>query len=171
MSAVAIARFDAEGPYLRARTRAIADDHRILGEWMPFASKALGSGEGERGILPAVVIGGAVGGLGLFAIESWTAVISYPINSGARALWSWQAFIPAPFEFAALAAGIVGLVMLFVKARLTQLNHPAFDFDEVMHASRDSFVLALGCDAGADANAALALMAEAGATHTRLINS
>lgn len=171
MSTVAIALFADEGPYLRARTRAIAEERRIVGEWLPYASDALGHGEGEKGILPGVVIGGAIGGLGLFAIASWSSGIAYPINSGARALWSWQAFIPAPVEFAALAGAIVGTILLFVRARLTRLNDPAFDFEEVAHASRDSFVLALSCDAGDDANAALALLAAAGATHSRLVGA
>lgn len=171
MSVVAIALFADEGPYLRARARAVADERRIVGEWMPYASDALGHGEGEKGILPGVVIGGAVGGLGLFAIASWSSGIAYPINSGARALWSWQAFIPAPVEFAALAGAIVGTILLFVRARLTRLNDAAFDFDEIAHASRDSFVLALGCDAGADAKAALALLTKAGATHSRLVGA
>jgi hypothetical protein len=171
VSAVAIATFDSEGAWLRARTRAVARERRILGEWMPYASKALGPGEGERGILPGVLIGGMIGGFGLFALETWSAVWSYPINSGARALWSWQAFIPAPVEFSALAAGIGGVIKLFVKARLTRLNHPAFDWSEVEEASRSSFVLALGCNAGEDANAALDLLAEAGATLSRLIDA
>ncbi|MGN6375219.1 MAG: quinol:electron acceptor oxidoreductase subunit ActD [Sphingomonas sp.] len=170
MTAVAIATFDTEGAWLRARTRALAAERHILGEWLPYASTALGSGEGEKGILPGVLIGGTIGGLGLFALESWSAVWSYPINSGGRALWSWQAFIPAPVEFSALAGAIGGVIMLFLKARLTRLNHPAFDWDEVEQASRSSFVLALGCDLGADANAALDLLAEAGATHSRLID-
>jgi hypothetical protein len=171
MTAVAIATFDSEGAWLRARTRAVAHDHRIVGEWMPYASRALGRGEGEKGIMPGVLIGGMIGGFGLFALESWSAVLSYPINSGDRALESWQAFIPAPVEFSALTAGIAGVIMLFVKARLTRLNHPAFDWSEVAEASRSSFVLALGCHAGEDANTALDLLAEAGATHSRLIGA
>jgi len=169
MTAVAIATFDSEGAYLRARADAIARDHRIVGEWMPYASKALGEGEGRNGILASVLAGGALGGFGLFALESWSAVSAYPIDSGGRALWSWQAFIPAPVEFSALAGGIAGMIALFVKARLTRLNHPAFDWNEVADASQSSFVLALGCDEGEDANAALDLLAGAGATHSRLL--
>jgi len=169
MTAVAIATFDSEGAWLRARTRAIAAGHRVVGEWLPYASKAIGSGEGRGGILPWALTGGAIGGFGLFALECWTAIVSYPFNSGGRALLSWPAFIPAPVEFAALTAGIGGIVAMFVQARLTRLTHPAFDWEEVAEASRSSFVLALGCTAGDDANAAVALLANAGATHSRVI--
>jgi hypothetical protein len=169
MTAVAIALFDGEGTFLRARTRAIAAGHRIVGEWTPYASTALDSDDGKKGILPAVLAGGAIGGLGLFAIEVWTSVAAYPLDSGGRALFSWPAFIPAPVELAAFTGAVGGIVAMFVKARLTRLNHPAFDWDEVAHASRDSFVLALGCTEGEDANAAVALLAATGATHSRVI--
>ena len=168
MTALAIATFDDEGAFLRARLRAVTAERRILGEWMPYASEALGDGAGQRGILPGVVIGGAAGAIGLFALESWGAGIAYPLNTGARALWSWQAFVPAPVEFAALAGAIVGIALFFRNAGLTRLHHPAFDFPEVAHASRDSFVLAIACDPGEDANIVLTMLAEAGATHSRL---
>jgi hypothetical protein len=171
MTVVAIATFDSEGAWLRARTRAIAHDHRVVGEWMPYAAAALGPGDGERGILASVLAGGAIGGIGLFALECWSAVFAYPFDSGGRALLSWQAFIPAPVEFAALTAGIGGVVAFFVRARLTRLSHPAFGWDEVAEASQSAFVLALGCDAGQDANAAIDLLAEAGATHSRVIGA
>jgi hypothetical protein len=169
MSVVAIATFTSEGAWLRARTRAIAQDHRIVGEWMPYASAALGPGEGRSGILPWVLAGGAIGGFGLFALECWTAIFAYPFDSGGRALLSWPAFIPAPVEFAALTAAIGGVIAMFVRARLTRLHHPAFDWEEVAEASQSAFVLALGCEAGEDANAAIDLFAEAGATHSRVI--
>ena len=169
MTAVAIATFDSEGAWLRARSKALARDHRILGEWLPYASTALGDGEGRDGILPWVLGAGCAGGISLFALECGTAAFAYPIDSGGRALLSWEAFIPAPVEFSALAARIGGMIALFVKARLTRLSHPAFDWGEVAEASQSAFVLALGCDAGIDADAAINLLAEAGATHTRLI--
>lgn len=169
MTAVVIATFASEGAWLRARTRAIAHDHRIVGEWMPYASASLGAGEGRRGILRWVLAGGAIGGFGLFALECWSAVLAYPIDSGGRALLSWQAFIPAPVEFAALTAAIGGLIAMFVAARLTRLHQSAFDWDEVAEASQSAFVLALGCDEGEDANAVIDLLAEAGAAHSRVI--
>ncbi len=169
MSAIAIASFDDEGPFLRARLKAIAADYRILGEWMPFAATSLGKGDGEGGILPAVIVAGLVAGAALFALTVWSAVFAYPLNLGGRPLLSWPAFVPAPVEFAALAAAIGGVAMLFRNAGLTRLHHPAFDFAEVAEASQGAFVLAIGCDAGEDANAALALLAGAGASHSRLI--
>lgn len=168
MTAIVLATFAGEGPYLRARTRAVAAEHRIVGEWMPYASDALGDGEGQRGIRMTAILAGIAGAIGLFALTAWSMLLAYPFNEGGRPLWSWQAFIPAPVEFGALTAAVGGVIMLFRNARLTQLHHSAFDFDEVARAAQDRFVLAIGCDAG-DANGVIALMADVGATHSRLV--
>ena len=171
MTALAIATFAEEGPYLRARVAAVAAQRRIVGEWLPYASEALGEGEGERGIRAAAIIVGVLGAVGLFALTTWSMMIAYPLNVGGRPLWSWPAFIPAPVEFGALAAAIGGVTVLFRNARLTRLHHSAFEWDEIARASQDAFVLAITCDAGDDANRVLALMANAGATHSRLVGA
>ena len=169
MTAIAIATFDDEGPYLRARIRAVAAERRIVGEWLPYASDALGAGEGQRGIRGATILAGVAGAVGLFALTAWSTMVAYPLNEGGRPLWSWQAFLPAPVEFGALAAAVGGIIVLFRNAWLTRLHDAAFDLDEVARASQDAFVLALACDAGDDANRVLALLAAAGAAHSRLI--
>jgi len=169
MTALAIAAFDAEGPFLRARTRAIAEERRIVGEWTPYPSEALGGPDGTGGILAAAIVAGLLGAGALFALTAWSAIVAYPFNTGARPLFSWPAFLPAPIEFGALAAAIGGVAMLFRRAGLTRLHHHAFDLDEVADASRGAFVLAVACDAGEDANAALAMLAAAGAAHSRVV--
>ena len=168
MTVLALATFAGEGPYLRARLHLLADERRIVGEWMPYAGETLGEGEGASGVRGAAIGAGVVAGAGLLALTAWSAAVAYPFDAGARPLLSWPAFLPAPVEFGALAAGIGAMVMLFRNAALTRLHHPAFDLDEVAAASRDAFVLAVACDAGEDANAVLATLAATGATHTRL---
>ena len=171
MTAIALGTFASEGTYLRARIRITGREHRLLGEWLPCAAESLGDGAGQSRIRAVTAIAGLVGGGGLFALTAWNAVSAYPLNVGGRPLWSWPAFLPAAVEFGALVAAIGGIVLLFLNAGLTRLHHPAFDLDEVARASLDAFVLAFGCDAGEEANEVLALMAEAGATHTRLITA
>ena len=171
MTAIAIGTFADEGAYLRARICVVAREHRLLGEWLPYAAESLGDGAGQVHIRTVTVVAGLLGGGALLALTAWSTVFAYPFNVGGRPLWSWPAFLPAAVEFGALAAAIGGMVLLFLNAGLTRLHDAAFDLDEVARASLDAFVLAFGCDAGEDANAVLALMAEAGATHTRLITS
>lgn len=171
MSAIAIAAFGDEGAFLRARLRAVTDGRRVLGEWAPYPPAGLAAGpaaEGGGGMLRAVIVAGAIVGAALFAFESWSAA-DYAFNSGGRPLWSWQAFLPSAIELAALGGAVAGMVLFFRRAGLTRLHDSAFDLDEVAMAS-DAFVLALGCDRGEDANAALALLAQAGATHSRLVD-
>ena len=169
MTALAIATFDAEGPFLRARLRALAEERRVAGEWTPYASEALGGGEGTGGILAAAIVCGIAAAVGLFALTAWSAVLAYPFNTGARPLFSWPAFIPAPVEFGSLAAAVGGAVLFFVRAGLTQLHHHAFDLEEVGEVAKGAFVLAIACDVGEDGNAALAMLAAAGATRSRLV--
>lgn len=171
MTALALATFDGEGPFLRARLRAIAEERRIVGEWTPYASEALAGADGTSGILSATVLAGLGGAAALFALTVWSAVSAYPFDAGGRPLFSWPAFVPAPVEFGALTAAIGGLLLFFRRAGLTRLHHPAFDLDEVAAASQGAFVLAIACDAGADGNALLAMLATAGASHSRLVSA
>jgi hypothetical protein len=112
-----------------------------------------------------------IGALALFGLTTWSAVWAYPFNLGARPAFSWPAFLPAPIEFGALAAAIGGVAMLFRNAGLTKLHDSAFDIDEMLRASQGAFVLAIACDAGADANAVLETVAAGGATHNRLVTA
>ena len=169
MTALALAMFDDEAPYLAARARLVVANRHIVGEWLPYAIDVLGDGAGRRGIRPVIVAVGVLGALALFALTVWSAVAAYPFNSGGRPAFSWPAFIPAPVEFGALAAAIGGIVMLFRNGKLTRLHHAAFEVDEMLRASQGPFVIAVGCDAGSDANAVIAVMAAAGATHSRLV--
>lgn len=171
MTALVLATFGDEGAYLRARVRLVADERRIVGEWLPYASDALGAGEGQRRIRPAAILAGLAGAAALFALETWSAVWAYPFDAGGRPLFSWPAFVPSAVEFGALAAAIGGTAAMFVGARLTRLHAPAFEFEEVAHASRGAFVLAVACDAGETANDVVALLASTGAEHTRLVTS
>ncbi|WNO52716.1 DUF3341 domain-containing protein [Stakelama saccharophila] len=168
--AVAIARFDDEAPFVRARSHARDRGLRVLGEWCPFPPSSLPEHYQARAVVWTVAVAGIVGALAFFVLEWWTAY-DYPFNSGGRPLFSWQVFIVPATEFLALSGAVGGVIALFVAARLTRLNHPAFDFEEVMHASRDSFVLALACDTDDSANSAMALLADAGATHSRLVEA
>ena len=169
MTALAIASFTHEAAFVAARGRAADAHRRIVGEWMPYAVEALESADGTRGILAAAIVAGLAGAIGLFALTTWSAVLAYRFDAGGRPLFSWAAFIPAPVEFGALTAAIGGIILFFLRAGLTRLHHPAFDIDEVMQVSQGTFVLAIACDAGEDANATLALLAEVGAAHSRVI--
>ncbi len=170
MMVLILATFGTEAAFCTARDDAVAAGHRLVGAWLPYAAETLGSGDGEHGIRGAAITTGLLGAAALFALTLWSMAVAYPFDSGGRPLLSWPAFFPAPVEFGALCAAIGGLLLFFRNARLTRLHDAAFDFPEVERASQDSFVLALACDAGEEANALLAMLAEAGASHSRLVS-
>ncbi|MFC3212755.1 quinol:electron acceptor oxidoreductase subunit ActD [Novosphingobium panipatense] len=169
MTVLALAAFPHESAYLRGRHEVVTHEYRLVGEWLPYGSEALGPGPGARGIRAAAIVSGVLGAVGLFALTVWSMAFAYPFNSGGRPLFSWPAYIPAAVEFGAFTAAVGGLIWFFREGRLTRLHDAAFEFAEVARASQDRFVLAVACDGGEDANTVLAILANAGADHTRLV--
>jgi hypothetical protein len=169
MTALAFASFAEAAPF-RAAVESAEGRWRIIGLWSPMPVELGAIGEATARPIPAIATaGGLIAAIGFYAFIWWTATQAYPFDSGARPLHSWQVFLIAPIEFGALAAGVAGIVAFFVRARLTRLHDAAFDHAEVERASSEHFVIAFACDAGADSNALLAWVGEAGAVHSRLI--
>src|SRR5262249_49496113 len=54
----------------------------------------------------AATVGAVIG----YAMQWFSAVIDYPIDSGGRPLNSWPVFLPVPYEIAILLAGICGIL-------------------------------------------------------------
>jgi hypothetical protein len=169
MTALAFASFEREAPFREAVARAEEADRRIIGLWSPYPVEIGAIGEEPAAPIAWIAIAGGLGSALIFyAFIWWTATQAYPFDSGGRPLHSWQVFLIAPIEFGALAAGIAGMIAFLVRARMTRLHDAAFDIEEVERASSDRFVIALACDEE-DGNDVLALLAEAGATHSRLV--
>lgn len=76
-----------------------------------------------------------------YALEFWTAVYAYPIDSGGRPLNSWPIFLLVPFEVGVLAAAIAGFAALLVLCGLPRLHHPLFDCDAIERATDDRYFL------------------------------
>lgn len=170
MTALAVASFAERAPFRAAVAEARKAGRRIVGLWSPTEPDLPGD-EGSGGIVPAMAAAGVLGAGALYLLAWWSSVHGYPIDSGGRPLNSWPAFLVAPVEFGALVAGLAGVAAFFLRARLTRLHDAAFDIDEVAAGQRDRFVIAVACDAGEDANALVALLAGAGAVHSRVIEA
>jgi hypothetical protein len=169
MTALALASFEREAAFRDAIARADHAGRRIVGLWSPYPVEIGMIGEDPAAPIPWIALAGGLGTAILFyAFIWWTATQAYPFNSGGRPLHSWQVFLIAPIEFGALAAGVAGMIAFLVRTRLTRLHDAAFDIDEVERASSDRFVVALACDEE-DGNDVLALLAGAGAVHSRLV--
>lgn len=130
-----VARFADAGALATAAAGLRAQGVRRLEAYTPFpVPEVCAALAPERAWLaPAMFAGGALAGLGTFALEVWSAVYDYPINVGGRPLFSWPAFVPAALEMTLLGAAVAGVVAVLWRDGLPRFHHPVFDapaFDE-----------------------------------------
>lgn len=140
-----MAEFASAEALLDAARRARTAGYRGVEAYAPFPVDGLAEAVGmRRNWIAALVFGGGLlGGLGGFFMQWYSAVVSYPINSGGKPPNSWPAFIPVTFELTVLAAALVGFLgMLFLNG-LPRLYHPVFNVREFDLASRNRFFLCL----------------------------
>ncbi len=170
MTALVLASYDRAAPFQEAVRRAREADRAIVGLWSPLPVDVPGAADiGSRDIAGIMAAAGVASAAALYALIWWSATIAYPFDSGGRPLDSWPAFLVAPVEFGVLAGAIAGAMAFLVRARLTRLHDAAFDFAEVEDAACDRFVIAVRCDAGADAALIVAMLGGAGAVHSRVV--
>jgi len=112
-----------------------------------------------------VVVMAFLGALAALAMQGWMSAVDYPIITGGKAPFSWQAFVPILFELMVLFATFTaGLGMLFLLNRLPFFGHPLLSSRAIQAITRDRFALAIEADkADLDVEAARVLLSGAGA--------
>lgn len=95
----------------------------------------------ESSIRWPMLIAAVVVAASAYAVEFWTAVYAYPIDSGGRPLNSWPIFLLVPFEVGVLAAAVAGFAALLVLCGLPRLHHPLFDSEAIERATNDRYFL------------------------------
>jgi hypothetical protein len=90
-----------------------------------------------------VLIGGILGGIGVFGLASWASAVAYPMNVGGRPLVSWPQFIPVTFETTVLGAALTAFLGMWALNKLPQPYHPVFNVDAFTRASTDRFFLVI----------------------------
>lgn len=141
---------------LLAAVRDARAHYRDIDAYAPYAVDGLAEALGFRskGVQRLALLGGVLGGAGIFFLQWYTAVIDYPINSGGRPLDSWPAFIPATFEVTVLGAALAIFFGLWVLNGLPRLHHPMFNVEAFDLASRNRFFLVVrASDPAFDASA------------------
>lgn len=131
-----------------ALLRAVRECHaRYSGvdAYAPYAVEGLAEALGfTRNRVPLVtLIGGILGGAGIYALMWYSAVIDYPIDTGGRPLDSWQVFIIPAFELTVLGAAIAAFAGMLALNGLPRLNHPMFDAPDFDLASRNRFFVSI----------------------------
>jgi hypothetical protein len=88
-------------------------------------------------------IGGVSGAVVGFLMQTWFAVVDYPINIGGKPFWSWPQFIPVTWALLVLTACLSGVFGLLALCGLPQPYHPVFNVARFNRATRDRFFLCI----------------------------
>ena len=88
-------------------------------------------------------IGGVCGATVGFLMQSWFAVVDYPLNIGGKPYWSWPQFIPVTWALLVLTACLSGVFGLFALCGLPQPYHPVFNVGRFARATRDRYFLCI----------------------------
>jgi hypothetical protein len=138
-----IAEFRDEQCLVEAAARATAEGYRNVDAYAPFSVPGLADALGFRKDRVALItlIGGIIGGVGIYFLQWYSAVIDYPINAGGRPLHSWPAFIPATFECTVLGAALAAFFGYLILNGLPRLHHPIFNASDFDLATRNRFFL------------------------------
>ena len=90
------------------------------------------------------LVAGALGAITAMVFEWWTSALDYPLITGGKTPFSWQAFVPIMFEVTVLFATFTaGLGMLHLLARLPFFGHPLHGSKAMASITRDRFALAV----------------------------
>jgi hypothetical protein len=140
-----MAEFDSSTDLVVATRAAYAAGYRKMDAYSPFpieeASEALGFHKTRVPLI--VLVGGILGGTGVYALQYWINVISYPLNIGGRPWHSWPAFIVPTFEMTVLFGGLAGVFGMFALNGLPMPHHPVFNVDRFSAVTRDKFFLVI----------------------------
>jgi Protein of unknown function (DUF3341) len=140
-----MAEFDSPSDLLNAARRAHEEGYRRMDAYSPFPVHGLAEAIGfKRTLVPLLVfLGGAVGGIGGYALQYWISAIDYPINVGGRPLHSWPAFIPVTFELTVLVAALAAVLGMLALNGLPRPYHPVFNVPAFELATRNRFFLCI----------------------------
>ncbi|TGD94841.1 DUF3341 domain-containing protein [Methylobacterium nonmethylotrophicum] len=143
MTTPLLAEFDTPDALVSAWRRARSEGHRAIDAFTPFPLEELAEAfdPAPRWIRPAMASAGFGAAAAMYALQWWSAVRDYPLNSGGRPLHSWQVFVLVPFEVGVLAAAVAGFVAFLVTCGLPRLHHPLFVMPQFERASQDRFLL------------------------------
>ncbi len=119
-----------------------------------------------------VLVMGLLGSITALFFQWWMSAVDYPLVTGGKPLFSWQAFVPIMFEVTVLFATFTaGLGMLLLLNKLPFFGHPILASRAIERITRDKFALAIESETGdlktAEARSALE---EAGAREIEVLS-
>ena len=131
--------------------------------------RAIGLAPSRLGRL--VMLMGVIGACLALLFEGWVSAVDYPLVTGGKALFSWQAFVPVVFEVTVLFATFTaGLAMLFAFNKLPFFGHPVLHSRAIKGITRDKLALSIEATSEAfDAEAARRALLDNGAESVEIV--
>jgi hypothetical protein len=140
-----MAEFDTPTALVAAIHKARAAGYRAMDAYSPIPVEEVAEAlHIHDRLLPLLVLlGGIAGGIGGFALATWTSVFDYPINVGGRPFFSWPSFLPVTFECTVLVAAATCVLGLLALNGLPMPYHPVFNVPQFALATREKFFLCI----------------------------
>ena len=141
-----LAEFNTPAELVRATEKAHQAGFRRMECYTPYpVEEAAVALRFHKTSVPLVcLLGGIMGMLTAFLMETWITVWSYPMNIAGRPLFSWPAFIIPAYEWTILFAGLSAAFGMLALNGLPQLYRPLFNAPNFRDgASTDKFFLCL----------------------------
>ena len=166
--------FDSPDALLRAVAPIRAASLGRVEAYTPYPVHGLATSLGLKrspvgGMVLVMALLGAATALGF---QWWVAAVDYPITTGGKAFFSWEAFVPVMFEvMVAFATFTAGLAMLLLLNRLPFFGHPMLGSSVMAAVTRDRLALAIEKDGDVelDATNARAALEAAGAQSIEVV--
>jgi hypothetical protein len=141
-----LAEFDTPTQLVHAAEGAYAAGWRRMDCYTPYpveeASEAIGFHKNEVSLV--CLLGGLMGLLAMFSLETWISVWAYPLNIGGRPYYSWPAFVVPAYEWTILFAGLSAAFGMLALNGLPKPYHPLFNAPNFRNgATTDKFFLCL----------------------------
>jgi hypothetical protein len=88
-------------------------------------------------------LGGLIGGISGFFLQTYTNAWDYPFNVGGRPLIGYPAWVPITFECTILFSALTGVLSMIMLNGLPQPYDPMFNIPSFARASQDRFFLCI----------------------------
>jgi hypothetical protein len=124
-----LAEFDSVTSLTAAAAAAHRDGWRRLDCYTPYpceeAAEAIGF---HRNFVPLItLVGGLMGCVAMFLMETWINVWAYPLNIAGRPYYSWPAFVVPAYEWTILWSGLTAAFGMLALNGLPSPYHPLFN--------------------------------------------
>jgi len=141
-----LAEFNTPGELVQATEEAYSAGYRRMECYTPYpVEEAATALHFHKTRVPLIcLLGGVMGLVTAFLMQTWINVWAYPLNIAGRPLFSWPAFIIPAYEWTILFSGLAAAYGMLALNGLPQLYHPVFNAPNFRDgASTDKFFLCL----------------------------